>query len=147
MKKIVLVLTVCAAMIACKESDKKNTTATTFEDSLKKQAAADTANVTSIQWMDSTYLDLGKQKEGKEIEVTFRFRNAGSKNLIIQDVTAPCGCTVPEKPEKPFSPGEEGLIKAKFNGSGHGQIRKDIKVKANTSPNEHILTFGAEMIN
>jgi hypothetical protein len=147
MKKIILGLIVCSAIIACKDNDKKIQRATPFyEDSLRKAALGDTANYTSIQWLDSTYLDLGKQKEGKEIEVTFRFRNTGNKNLIIENVHAPCGCTVPEKPEKPFAPGEEGLIKAKFNGSGHGQIRKDIAVTANTSPNMHTLTFGAEMI-
>ena len=31
---------------------------------------------------------------------------------------ASCGCTVPEKPEKPFAPGEEGVIKAKFDSHG-----------------------------
>lgn len=148
MKKAFFIFFISSLVIACKSGDKKIERVPEMnKDSLAKAALGDTANYTSIQWLDSTYLDLGKQKEGKEIEVTFRFRNTGLNNLVIQNVHAPCGCTVPEKPEKPFAPGEEGIIKAKFNGSGHGQIRKDIAVTANTSPsNLHTLTFGAEMI-
>lgn len=106
----------------------------------------DTANNTTIQWLDSTYLDLGKQKEGKEIEITFRFKNTGNKNLVIRSVSAQCGCTIPEKPEKPFAPGEEGVIKAKYNGSGHGETRKEVYVTANTNPSSsHTLTFRADL--
>ncbi len=106
----------------------------------------DTANNTTIQWLDSTYLDLGKQKEGKEIEITFRFKNTGNRNLVIQSVSAQCGCTIPEKPEKPFAPGEEGVIKAKYNGSGHGETRKEVYVTANTNPSSsHTLTFRADL--
>jgi hypothetical protein len=107
----------------------------------------DTANYTTIQWLDSTYLELGQQPEGKTIELSYRFKNTGKRNLVIQNVTAQCGCTIPEKPEKPIAPGEEGLIKAKYNGSGHGEVRKEVYVTANTSPNPaHTLVFHAELI-
>jgi hypothetical protein len=147
MKKIFLVLWIATGFLACKTNDKK-VTKMTAEDSAKIESAMkDTANYTTIQWLDSTYLDLGKQPEGKAIEMTFKFKNTGTKNLVIQNVTAQCGCTIPEKPEKPIAPGEEGIIKAKFNGSGHGEIRKEVYVTANTSPNPaHTLTFRAELI-
>ncbi|MBK6384288.1 MAG: DUF1573 domain-containing protein [Chitinophagaceae bacterium] len=108
---------------------------------------ADPSTYTTIQWLDSTYLDLGKQKEGKEIEISFRFKNTGTKNLVIETVTAQCGCTIPEKPEQPFAPGEEGVIKAKFNGSGHDETRKQVYVKANISPDgADTLTFRAQLV-
>ena len=148
MKKLFFPFFACIAILACNENDKKITRVPEFNaDSAAKVAMADTSNFTAIQWLDSSYLDLGKLKEGKEIEISYRFKNIGDKNLVIQDVTAGCGCTIPEKPEKPYAPGEEGIIKAKFNGSGHGEIRKDIHVIANTKPsNSHTLTFRAEMI-
>jgi hypothetical protein len=43
----------------------------------KEKALADTANFTSIQWLDSTYLDLGKVDEGKQVDVAFHFKNSG----------------------------------------------------------------------
>ncbi len=159
MKKVLIVLLAAASVAACKNEDKKmtdaeiakqtndsltgNTTFTKAEGDSVKPAIENT----TIQWMDSTYTDLGKQKEGKEIEITYRFKNTGDKNLIIQTVTAQCGCTIPEKPEQPFAPGEEGVIKAKFNGSGHGETRKEVYVTANTSPNaNHTLVFRAELV-
>jgi hypothetical protein len=147
MKRFVLIILTSSTLFACKSSDRKITRIEGNGDSIREAAMKDTANFTTIQWLDSTYMDLGQQKEGKEIEISFRFKNTGNKNLVIQSVSAQCGCTVPEQPEKPFAPGEEGLIKAKYNGSGHGETRKEVYVFANTSPEQkHTLTFRAEMI-
>ncbi|HEV7780659.1 MAG TPA: DUF1573 domain-containing protein [Chitinophagaceae bacterium] len=160
MKKVLIVLLAAASVAACKSGDKKMTDAEIAKqtrDSLANNGilTADTANNankavvenTTIEWLDSTYTDLGKQKEGKEIEITYRFKNTGTKNLIIQSVSAQCGCTIPEKPEQPFAPGEEGVIKAKYNGSGHGETRKEIYVTANTTPApSHTLVFRTELI-
>lgn len=146
MKKILIVLVAAASLIACKSSDKKTTGAALSQEERNK-ALTDTANFTSIQWLDSTFKDLGKIKEGQVIEVTFRFKNSGSKNLIFSSVSASCGCTVPEKPERPYAPGEEGVIKAKFDSQGkpHGAVRKEIFAMANTNPGSHTLTFGVEL--
>lgn len=147
MKALFIVIISFSLFAACKSDDKKITPRSP-EDSLNAiKALQDTANYTMIKWLDSTYLDLGKQPEGKAIEMSFKFKNVGSKNLVIQNVTAQCGCTIPEKPEKPIAPNEEGVIKAKFNGSGHGEVRKEVYVTANTSPNPaHTLVFRAELI-
>lgn len=158
MKKVVVISVAVISLVACKSSDKKATGNMVNKDSLTQPMKdsltgnqtnppiVDTANNTTIQWLDSTYLDLGKQKEGKEIEITFRFKNTGNRNLVIQSVSAQCGCTIPEKPEKPFAPGEEGVIKAKYNGSGHGETRKEVYVTANTNPSSsHTLTFRADL--
>lgn len=147
MKKGLLVLFAAIGMIACKTSDKKIGRVSTQDSAAFANAMNDTANYTTITWLDSTYIDLGKQPEGKSIELSYRFKNTGNKNLVIQNVTAQCGCTIPEKPERPIEPGEEGVIKAKYNGSGHGEVRKEVYVTANTSPNPaHTLVFHAELI-
>ncbi len=150
MKKTLLILVVIATLVACKTNDKKTTGVPGVKDAKeegKTKAITDTAEFTTVQWIDSTFKDLGKQKHGKEIEISYRFKNTGTKNLVIENVSAECGCTIPEKPEKPFAPGEEGLIKAKYNGSGSGETRKRIYVKANIKPTgEETLTFRADMI-
>lgn len=151
MKHVVVILVAATSFMACKSGDKKAAGSEITKDSINAEDRTsiippDTANFTTIQWLDSTYLDLGEQKEGKEIEISFRFKNTGTKNLVIEKVSAGCGCTVPEKPEKPFAPGEEGVIKANFNGSGHGETRKQVYVKANVSPDGHdTLTFRAQL--
>lgn len=152
MKRIFILAGIAGLFAACGSADKKATTTdTTNKSTVSKtgenpSATIDSANLTSIQWLDSTYLDLGQQKEGKEIELSFRFKNTGTKNLVIQNVSAQCGCTIPQKPEQPFAPGEEGVIKAKYNGSGHGETRKEIYVTANTDPASKTLVFRAELI-
>lgn len=155
MKKLMVIAT-AVIMVACKTNDKKAVTGTagaggndsngqlSSED--KNKAINDTLNYTTIQWIDSINANLGKLVKDQSIEVSFRFKNTGTKNLIFQDVSAPCGCTIPEKPEKPFAPGEEGVIRAKFNGSGNGHITKQIHVKANTKPfTDHNLTFEGDV--
>ncbi len=147
MKRIVLALAIVSSLVACKSSDKKAPEEVHLTKELKEKAAADTANYTSIEWLDASPMNLGKLKKDQSVEVTFRFKNSGTKNLVIENVTAQCGCTIPEKPEKVFTPGEEGIIKAKYNGSGHGAITKQIFVTANTKPTkDHTLTFTGEVI-
>ena len=147
MKKITLLFLLAASLMACKSGDKKAVNAPDNLSAEEKQKVLnDTSNFTSIEWLDPMVQNLGKLVKDQSIEVSFRFKNSGSKILLIESVTAQCGCTIPEKPEKPFAPGEEGIIKAKFNGSGQGTISKQIYVKANTCPSkDHTLTFTGDI--
>ncbi|HPN59280.1 MAG TPA: DUF1573 domain-containing protein, partial [Chitinophagaceae bacterium] len=142
MKKTALIVLAALSLIACKEMDKKVAPVVKMSKEEIEKAVTDTTNFTTITWLDSTTQSLGKLKKDKEIEITWRFKNTGDKNLIIENVTASCGCTIPEKPEQPFAPGQEGVIKAKFNGSGSGSITKQVHVIANTKPmKDQTLTF------
>jgi hypothetical protein len=147
MKNALVILTAVVAMAACKSADKKigvsgTDTLNKITPELIEKAQKDTANYTTIQWIDSTTRNLGNLKKDETVEVTFRFKNSGDKTLIIESVTASCGCTIPEKPEQPIAPGEEGVIKAKYNGSGSGTISKNVTVIANTKPSiQHTLIF------
>lgn len=136
-----------ASLTACKSGDKKAVTAPeNLSPEEKQKVLNDSASYTSIEWIDPIVQNLGKLVKDQSIEVSFRFKNSGDKILLIESVSAQCGCTIPEKPEKPFAPGEEGIIKAKFNGSGQGTISKQIYVKANTNPSkDHTLTFTGEI--
>ncbi|MBI5371514.1 MAG: DUF1573 domain-containing protein [Sphingobacteriales bacterium] len=146
MKKTALIVLAALSVAACKNVDKKEAPVETLAKNQIEKAVADSSSFTTIQWLDSTTQALGKLTKGKEIEITWRFKNSGDKNLVIENVSASCGCTIPEKPEKPFAPGEEGVIKAKFNGSGSGSITKQVTVIANTkNTSTHILTFTGEV--
>jgi len=145
MKKVLFILIAGMSFVACKTNDKKAPGIELSKDDREK-AIKDSANFTSIQWLDSTYKDLGQIKEGKQVEVAYRFKNSGTKNLVISDVTASCGCTIPEKPEQAFAPGEDGIIKAKFDSRNKkGEVRKSVYVTANTNPNSQELIFRADI--
>ena len=152
-------------MVSCTEADKKAdgnaTTSNTSQSSpdtanaISKasnhpHAAAtpvDSANFTTIEWLGGTTKDFGSMKQGETLEVSFKFKNNGTKPLIISDVTASCGCTVPEKPKKPFAPGETGVIKASFD-SNRGQVghnSKQVTVISNTNPQATTLVFSVDV--
>ena len=95
-------------------------------------AMKDSAQYTSIQWLDSTKV-LGKITEGEKLQVSFRFKNTGATPLVIARVQPSCGCTVAEQPKEPIAPGGEGKITAIFNSQGHpGLNQKTLHVFANT---------------
>ena len=103
-------------------------------------------STTSIQWIDSIHQELGKVKEGGVVEVSWKFKNTGSKPLVISNVNASCGCTVADKPEQPIAPGAEGVISAKFDSKGReGAQRKDVYVTANTENSNHQLSFAVDV--
>ena len=145
MKRIAGFITALFLLVACGTSDKKTgekTREEIIQDSLrnveKQKAIEDTANYTTIQWLDSTFISKGKVKEGTEVEIVFRFKNTGDKPLVFSRVDARCGCTVADKPEEPVAPGKEGTIVGKFDSKGRpGNNRKFISVEANTKPSRH----------
>ncbi len=135
---------------ACTSNDVNSVDKQSVDSAKRAQqlnAATDSANFTQIQWIDSIHQNLGKVKEGSVMEVSWRFKNTGTKPLIISNVNASCGCTVAEKPEAPVAAGEEGVIKAKFDSKDRqGMQRKDVYVLANTTGmNNHQLSFAVDV--
>jgi len=129
MKKLLIVFLAASSLIACQQRSSK----TAGEKGINP--IEDSTNFTRIQWIDSVQ-DLGTVKEGPEVELTYKFRNAGDKPLVISNVQPTCGCTITETPKEPFAPGQEGVIKAKFTTRGHvGTNDKTIIVTANTIGN------------
>ncbi len=148
MKHVLLLATLTVALFACKQTGKEQPP--TDPEILKKeaiqQALGDTTNLIEVLWLDSVDQKLGKLKANESVNITWRFRNMGDKPLVIENVSASCGCTVPEKPEQPIAPGQEGVIKASFNGSGEGTIVKQVHVYGNIKPNrEKTLSFTGEI--
>ncbi len=101
---------------------------------------------TTVQIIDSSY-DFGKTTDGEIVQFSYRFKNIGSKPLIITNAAASCGCTVPEKPEQPIQPGETGFIKVKFNSEGRvGKAHKTINVTSNALPAFPELLLTGEVV-
>jgi hypothetical protein len=147
MKYNLIILAAALILASCGNND-ANTAATTNTTNDTSSVVSETTN-TTIEWVDSSYQDLGKVKEGQTVEVAYRFKNTGSSPLIVNNVAAGCGCTVVEKPQEPIAPGKESVIKAQFNSAGQsaGEHRKEVYVTANTAPNDkQTLSFRVEVI-
>jgi len=152
MKRIFIIFIFGISISACNQVDKKEIeviSPKTEQPGGLNKVLEDSANFTSIYWLDSTYQDLGKVEEGQVVDVAFRFKNTGDKPLIISSISTSCGCTtVPEKPKEPFAPGQEGVIKAKFDSKNMaGERVREVFVSANTKKStSHILVLRVDVV-
>ena len=92
--------------------------------------------------------DYGKVKSETDNTTNFIVTNTGKNPLIIEKVEASCGCTTPEKPEKPILPGKSDKIKVVFHPKP-GQVgdqNKTVTVTSNTSPRLTLLKIKAFVI-
>ena len=142
MKKV-LVIVMAIAAFSCGQKNDKNVDAAAIE-----KAAKDSANFTTIEWIDSV-ANFGTIEAGKKVEVKFKFKNSGDKPLLLTNVMASCGCTTPDWTKEPVAPGKEGWVTGIFNSEGKmGDIHKEIRVFSNTkNGTEHKLTFTGTVNN
>lgn len=138
MKKLFFIAASFILFAACKPEKKQSGLPL---DELAK-IAKDTANYTQIQLIDSVK-HFGEIKEGEKVEVVFKFKNIGTKNLYVTEVHAGCGCTTPDYSKEAIAPGKEGWIKGIYDSkNGHGRVEKYISFKTNTSnETDHKLVF------
>jgi len=149
MKQWFLGVLLAAGLLACNNQDAGGGgNADSSKGARAEQLMADTANYTTVQWLDSTTQDLGKVMDGAKLDVVWRFRNTGGKPLVIEKASPSCGCTVAETPKEPIAPGQEGRIRATFDSKGRtGTQHKSILVMANTKPMKaHELVFNIEVL-
>jgi archaellum component FlaG (FlaF/FlaG flagellin family) len=136
MKKGMIILALLFLSISCTSNSEANA------EERRNDFAAYIDNPTEMSFEDMEY-DFGEVTEGKQVKYTFKFKNTGDQNLVLINVKGSCGCTVPEEwPKNPIAPGETGEIKVNFDSQGRvGNVRKNVRVEANTNPSLNILTL------
>ncbi len=140
-KKYILFLLVTLVFISCdiRRKDK-------ISDDAAVQKALALKDSTTVEIIDSAY-NFGKVTDGEKVEYSYRFKNSGKKPLVVVNATASCGCTVPQKPEKPILPGELGFIKIVFDSKGRvGEAHKTITITSNANPEFPPLILTGEVV-
>jgi len=69
----------------------------------------------------------------------FIFRNDTQDSLLIDDVKASCGCTVPSWTKTMIAPGDSGRISARYNADRSGTFSKSLQVQFRNRPEAEIL--------
>jgi hypothetical protein len=77
--------------------------------------------------------DYGTIERGADGTCEFNFINKGASPLVLNNVRATCGCTVPEWPREPIAPGAKGVIKVRYNTNISGSFNKSVTVFSNAA--------------
>ncbi len=97
---------------------------------------------------DEETFDYGKiDEKGGSVEHKFVFTNTGSTPIIINNVSASCGCTNPDWSKNPVAPGGKGFVSAVFNPLGRpGIFNKSITITSNAENSPVIIHILGEVI-
>jgi len=97
---------------------------------------------------ESVTHDFGKITEGTQAKYSFKFKNAGNSDLVISNVSTPCGCTTPTYSKEPIAPGKTGEIVINYNSTGKsGPFNKVCTVTTNQKDNVGTtITISGEVI-
>ena len=115
-----------------------------FQKELSESELNNNSNITSMRF-DKIVYDYGKIIVDTDNKAFFTVTNTGDKPLIIENVSASCGCTTPKKPEKPIAPGKSDRIEVIFHPKD-GQLdaqEKTVTVFANTDSKIEVLKIMA----
>jgi hypothetical protein len=110
----------------------------------KERLENEASNITSMSF-DKMEHDFGNVKVDTDNKTVFYVTNTGKKPLIIEGVSASCGCTTPTKPEQAIQPGKKDKIEVVFHPKP-GQLKeqsKTVTVTANTDPKMVVLNVKA----
>jgi hypothetical protein len=156
MKKLVFVF--CFLLLyACQTPEKKDKFGSSIVADFENEQALDAAladakkeeterkKMLSSVGFDRMLHDFGSIVADADYTTTFTIKNTGKKPLLIYEVKASCGCTVPTWNKKPIAPGASDQIEVTFHPgkSQLGEQDKTISVITNTSPGVAVLQLKA----
>jgi hypothetical protein len=73
--------------------------------------------------------DFGKLKQNVPVTYYFEIKNVSDKPVVVENSWASCGCTTPDKIEKPIMPGETAKLKVQYNAAAVAPFTKDVFIK------------------
>ncbi len=91
--------------------------------------------------------NFGKIKQGVPVTTEFVISNISDQPLIIETVTAGCGCTTPEWGKEPVMAGGTSKIKVGFNAQAPGAFTKEVYVKIAGVTQPKIMKITGEVVD
>jgi hypothetical protein len=115
-----------------------------LEQEAKERQEKYESTLTTFEF-DKVYHDFGNVGPDSENTTEFKITNTGKVPLILDDVSASCGCTTPQWPKEPIPPGQSDVIAVTFSPKPNQkeEIKKTVTVTANTTEKVHIVDIRA----
>ncbi|WP_211327185.1 DUF1573 domain-containing protein [Chitinophaga flava] len=131
MKTLLFFLTCGTLLMAACNNNQPAKSSNAAGQSSATSNSADAGKATDLTFEEKVH-NFGDITQGEKVEYSFKFKNTGTRDLIIEDAISSCGCTVPEWPKQPIKPGESGFMKVIFDSHGKsGYTEKEISIKTN----------------
>ena len=112
------------------KAEKQKAEAKRLESNKKLEQQNANPNAPVIEF-DKLVHDYGTIEQHADGNCEFTFTNTGKEPLILSNVRASWGCTVPAWPRQPVLPGQSDVIKVKYDTKRVGNINKSIRVVSN----------------
>lgn len=101
-----------------------------------------------VMKISGTEHDFGKfREEAGRQKYDFVVMNTGNQPLVIQNIVASCGCTLPEWTKTPIPPKGTGTITAIYDPANRpGPFNKTLSVYSNSKPEVVVIVLKGEVI-
>lgn len=91
--------------------------------------------------------DFGKIKQNVPVYTFFELKNISDKALVVENTYGSCGCTTPEKIDKPIQPGETAKLKVNYNAAAGGVFTKTVTIKFAGVTDPKVVTITGETLD
>lgn len=104
-------------------------------------AAALAADTPKIEFQSNT-IDFGRVKKRTVVKSVFEFKNTGTADLEITEVTAGCACTGTLLSDKSVPAGSKGQIEVSLNtGREKKRLSKSVYIYTNDPKNSIVVLY------
>lgn len=91
--------------------------------------------------------DFGKIKQSVPTTTFFEITNITDQPLVIENVTAGCGCTTPKWSKEPIMAGGKTKIEVGYNAAAMNHFEKDVFVKVAGVTQPKVLKITGEVLD
>jgi hypothetical protein len=91
--------------------------------------------------------NFGKIKQGVPVTTYFEIKNINGEPIVIESVTAGCGCTTPEWSKPPVPAGKTTQVKVGFNAQAMGPFTKPVYIKLAGITETKVVNITGEVVD
>jgi len=91
--------------------------------------------------------NFGKIKQGTPVTTFFEVVNTSKEPIVIESVTAGCGCTTPEWSKPPVPAGKTTQVKVGYNAQAMGPFTKPVYIKLAGIAETKVVNITGEVVD